>query len=138
MTRARWRACAVSVVFVVTSTSTTDAAVKALLLCREKDRYADAVTQARRINGFPGYWPVCRARHTGHVRAYHGKRTLPKTHVARTRIAMSATTDYWVNDAAGEPLLGADLLRRRKPDRFREVGFGGAFRIDHLRVAFAV
>jgi len=41
----------------------------------------------------------------GHVRAYHGKRTLPKTHVARTRIAMSATTDYWVNDAAGEPLF---------------------------------
>jgi len=41
----------------------------------------------------------------GHVRAYHGKRTLPKTHVARTRIAMSATTDYWINDAAGEPLF---------------------------------
>jgi hypothetical protein len=41
----------------------------------------------------------------GHVRAYHGKRTLPKTHVARMRIAMPATTDYWVNDAAGEPLF---------------------------------
>ena len=41
----------------------------------------------------------------GHVRAYHGKRTLPKTHVARTRIAMSATTDYWINDTAGEPLF---------------------------------
>ena len=41
----------------------------------------------------------------GHVRAYHGKRTLPKTHVARTRIAMPATTDYWINDAAGEPLF---------------------------------
>jgi transposase len=41
----------------------------------------------------------------GHVRAYHGKRTLPKTHVARMRIAMPATTDYWVNDTAGEPLF---------------------------------
>jgi Transposase protein/Winged helix-turn helix len=41
----------------------------------------------------------------GHVRAYHGKRTLPKTHVARMRIAMPATTDYWVNDVAGEPLF---------------------------------
>ena len=41
----------------------------------------------------------------GHVRAYHGKRELPKTHVARMRIAMPATTDYWVNDAAGEPLF---------------------------------
>jgi transposase len=41
----------------------------------------------------------------GHVRAYHGKRELPKTHVARMRIAMPATTDYWINDAAGEPLF---------------------------------
>jgi len=36
---------------------------------------------------------------------YHGKRAIPKTHVARIRIAMSATTDYWVNDAEGEPLF---------------------------------
>jgi len=41
----------------------------------------------------------------GHVRAYHGQRPLPKTHVARLRIAMPATSDYWVNDAAGEPLF---------------------------------
>jgi prepilin-type processing-associated H-X9-DG protein len=41
----------------------------------------------------------------GHVRVYHGKRELPKTHVARMRISMSATTDYWVNDAEGEPLF---------------------------------
>jgi prepilin-type processing-associated H-X9-DG protein len=41
----------------------------------------------------------------GHVRAYHGKRQLPKTHLARMRLAMPATTDYWVNDAEGEPLF---------------------------------
>ncbi len=41
----------------------------------------------------------------GHVRVYHGKRTLPKTHVARRRLAMPGTTDYWVNDAAGEPVF---------------------------------
>jgi transposase len=41
----------------------------------------------------------------GHVRAYHGKREIPKTHVARMRIAMPATTDYWVNDAEGDPLF---------------------------------
>jgi DNA-binding CsgD family transcriptional regulator len=41
----------------------------------------------------------------GHVRVYHGKRTLPKAHVARMRLAMPATTDYWVNDAVGEPLF---------------------------------
>jgi DNA-binding CsgD family transcriptional regulator len=41
----------------------------------------------------------------GHVRVYHGQRALPKAHVARRRLAMPATTDYWVNDAAGEPLF---------------------------------
>lgn len=41
----------------------------------------------------------------GHVRAYHGKHDIPKTHVARMRIAMSATSDYWVGDASGDPLF---------------------------------
>jgi len=41
----------------------------------------------------------------GHVRVYHGQRPLPKTHVARMRLAMPATTDYWVNDAVGDPLF---------------------------------
>ncbi|HLB16281.1 MAG TPA: hypothetical protein VJM14_15215 [Burkholderiales bacterium] len=41
----------------------------------------------------------------GHVRVYHGKHRLPKAHVARMRIAMPATTDYWVNDAVGDPLF---------------------------------
>jgi DNA-binding CsgD family transcriptional regulator len=41
----------------------------------------------------------------GHVRAYHGKRKLPKAHVARMRLSMPATTDYWVHDAAGDPLF---------------------------------
>lgn len=41
----------------------------------------------------------------GHVRVYHGKRSLPKTHVARMRLAMPATTDYWINDQSGDPLF---------------------------------
>jgi DNA-binding CsgD family transcriptional regulator len=41
----------------------------------------------------------------GHVRVYHGQRTIPKAHVARMRLAMPATTDYWVNDQAGDPLF---------------------------------
>lgn len=41
----------------------------------------------------------------GHVRVYHGQHRLPKTHVARMRLSMPATTDYWVNDTAGDPLL---------------------------------
>ena len=41
----------------------------------------------------------------GHVRAYHGQRTISRAFVARRHLAMPATTDYWVNDRAGDPLL---------------------------------
>jgi DNA-binding NarL/FixJ family response regulator len=41
----------------------------------------------------------------GHVRAYHGKRTIPKAFVTRTRMAAPATTDYWINDQQGDPLF---------------------------------
>lgn len=41
----------------------------------------------------------------GHVRVYHGQHRLPKTHVARMRLPMPGTSDYWVNDATGDPLF---------------------------------
>jgi hypothetical protein len=41
----------------------------------------------------------------GHVRVYHGHHDLPKAHVARMRISLPATSDYWVNDSAGDPLF---------------------------------
>jgi hypothetical protein len=41
----------------------------------------------------------------GHVRAYHGKHTIPKAYVTRARLASPATTDYWVNDKRGDPLF---------------------------------
>ena len=41
----------------------------------------------------------------GHVRVYHGKRTIPKAYVTRLRLAIPATTDYWVNDKRGDPLF---------------------------------
>lgn len=41
----------------------------------------------------------------GHVRAYHGQRTIPKAYVTRIRLAVPATTDYWVNDQRGDPLF---------------------------------
>src|SRR6266404_777210 len=41
----------------------------------------------------------------GHVRVYHGQHTLPKAHVARMRISLPATSDYWVNDSVGDPLF---------------------------------
>ena len=53
----------------------------------------------------------------GHVRVYHGQHVLPKTHVARMRLSLPATSDYWVNDSAGDPLFvvtaeaNADLVK---------------------------
>ncbi len=41
----------------------------------------------------------------GHLRVYHGKRTIPKSYVTRLRLAIPATTDYWVNDKRGDPLF---------------------------------
>ena len=41
----------------------------------------------------------------GHVRAYHGKHTIPKAYVTRMHLAAPATTDYWVNDQRGDPLF---------------------------------
>jgi transposase len=69
----------------------------------------------------------------GHVRAYHGeKHRLSKTHVARRRLCMAATTDYWINDKNAEPLffitgeanerLIATLKQRILPEVRRLVG----------------
>jgi len=41
----------------------------------------------------------------GHVRAYHGKRMIPKAFLTRKRIAAPGTTDYWMNDKKGDPLF---------------------------------
>ena len=41
----------------------------------------------------------------GHVREYHGKGKLSKTHVAQRRRAVPGATDTWVNDASGEPVF---------------------------------
>jgi len=42
----------------------------------------------------------------GHVRAYHGERPISSNaYVARRHLAMPATTDYWINDSCGDPLL---------------------------------
>jgi hypothetical protein len=41
----------------------------------------------------------------GHVRVYSGQEGLPKAYVMQRRLAMPGTTDYWVNDKEGQPLL---------------------------------
>jgi transposase len=42
----------------------------------------------------------------GHVRLYHGHQTeLPRRYVSRQRLCLRGTTDYWVNDALGQPFF---------------------------------
>ena len=42
----------------------------------------------------------------GHVRVYNGSQTqLPRHYVARQRLCLRATTDYWVNAMDGQPFL---------------------------------
>lgn len=42
----------------------------------------------------------------GHVRVYHGEKTkLPKRFISRQRLCLRGTTDYWVNDALGQPFF---------------------------------
>ncbi len=41
----------------------------------------------------------------GHVRVYSGQAELPKGHVTQRNLCMPATTDYWVNDRDGQPVL---------------------------------
>ena len=58
----------------------------------------------------------------GHVRVYHGSQTkLPRRYVARQRLCLRGTTDYWVNDQHGRPFFVVstpftsgllDMLRR--------------------------
>jgi len=42
----------------------------------------------------------------GHIRVYHGTtKTLPKHYIARERLCLSATADYWVNAMDGKPFF---------------------------------
>ncbi|MFH1415369.1 MAG: putative transposase [Elusimicrobiota bacterium] len=62
----------------------------------------------------------------GHVRVYHGLRRVMKTYVTRMRLALPATTDYWVNDQRGDPLfvVTAELnasLTKMLPELLKEI-----------------
>lgn len=42
----------------------------------------------------------------GHVRIYYGaKANLPSKFISRQKLCLSATTEYWVNDAQGQPVM---------------------------------
>src|SRR2546425_6916028 len=53
--------------------------------------------------------------------------TLFRSHAARRRLAMPATTDYWVNDQQGDPLFvvtaeaNAGLVRMRSEEHTSEL-----------------
>jgi transposase len=63
----------------------------------------------------------------GHVRAYHGQRSISSNaYVARRHLAMPASTDYWINDSSGDPLLVITgeidaALTKAMPGLLREV-----------------
>lgn len=59
-----------------------------------------AKTRIQRREGTLGFLYV-----DGHVRVYNGKRKLAKAYVTQKRLAMPATTDYWVNDQQGDPIF---------------------------------
>lgn len=45
----------------------------------------------------------------GHVRVYHGSKTkLPRRFVSRQRLCLRGITDYWVNDALGQPFFAVE------------------------------
>jgi transposase len=45
----------------------------------------------------------------GHVRVYHGSETkLPRRFVSRQRLCLRGITDYWVNDALGQPFFAVE------------------------------
>ena len=41
----------------------------------------------------------------GHVKEYHGKFEIPKTHITQRGLCAPAATDTWVNDVNGDPLF---------------------------------
>lgn len=59
-----------------------------------------AKARAKRFQEAMGYLYI-----DGHVRVYSGQAKLPKAHVTQRNLCMPGTTDYWVNDRDGQPLL---------------------------------
>ena len=55
----------------------------------------------------------------GHQRIYYGyKANLPKKYISRQKLCLSATTEYWVNDAQGMPVM---MVMGELTEKLREV-----------------
>lgn len=90
--------------------------------CRAADFVAALAEEIRDRNGhLLGFLYV-----DGHVRAYYGKREIPKTWVPTRRLCLPATSEIWVNDAAGDPFFfvtteGNPSLSKALPGLLAEV-----------------
>jgi hypothetical protein len=90
--------------------------------CLGMDRTPCVETLRNRLSDFSevadvGEWSLELSRHwmkddavdgvlyvDGHVNIYYGKSVeMPRRYVSRMRLCMSGSTDYWVNDAVGQP-----------------------------------
>lgn len=82
---------------------------------REKIKFLSDQQQAQNLNHLLiDYWyshPSEEASFLyidGHVRIYYGyEANLPAKFISRQKLCLSATTEYWVNDAAGLPVMMA-------------------------------
>ena len=79
---------------------------KVELLCKEPGRAREWNAQLAKEwmarSDSAGVYYYC----DGHVRVYHGEKTpLPRHYVARERLCLRATVDYWVNAMDGQPFL---------------------------------
>ncbi len=83
---------------------------KLALLCEQAGQAAKWQSQLARewMSGSPVDDPALVGLYyaDGHVRVYHGGLTqLPRRYVARQRLCLRGTTDYWVNGLGGEPFF---------------------------------
>jgi len=80
---------------------------------REKIKILSAQNQAQKLNRLliDGWYSSPETEEMflyidGHVRIYYGARAnLPSKFISRQKLCLSATTEYWVNDAQGQPVM---------------------------------
>lgn len=80
---------------------------------RDKIKLLTAQNQAQKLNHLLiDHWYSTPSEESsflyidGHVRIYYGhKANLPVKFISRQKLCLSATTEYWVNDAAGLPVM---------------------------------
>ncbi len=80
---------------------------------RDKIKLLTSQNQAQNLNGLLiNHWYSIPSEEAsflyidGHVRIYYGHQAnLPVKFISRQKLCLSATTEYWVNDAAGLPVM---------------------------------